>query len=172
MHVLRRVIFLVTSECRLNMVGAADLVPSGAKVYNHDVYFHSWYQVVLKGAPKIVIMSWHGNAFRITGVLWEKPPVISKFPCGAFVFLGISLNKLLNTLDGYVIWDLITLIWRHFNVRRVNVHSRIGHDHCSVPVMRYAARWPLSLLWRHNGRDGFWNHQPHDCLLNRSFRRR
>ena len=30
----------------------------------------------------------------------------------------------------------------------------------------------LSLLWRHNGRDGVSNHQPHDCLLNRLFRRR
>ena len=29
-----------------------------------------------------------------------------------------------------------------------------------------------SLLWRHNGCDGVSNHQPHDCLLNRSFRRR
>ena len=26
--------------------------------------------------------------------------------------------------------------------------------------------------WRHNGRDGVSNHQPHDCLLNRLFRRR
>ena len=29
-----------------------------------------------------------------------------------------------------------------------------------------------SLPWRHNGRDGVSNHQPHDCLLKRSFRRR
>ena len=29
-----------------------------------------------------------------------------------------------------------------------------------------------SLQWRHNGRDGVSNHQPHDCLLNRLFRRR
>ena len=29
-----------------------------------------------------------------------------------------------------------------------------------------------SLLWRHNGRDGVSNHQPHDCLLNCLFRRR
>ena len=28
------------------------------------------------------------------------------------------------------------------------------------------------LRWRHNGRDGIANHQPHDCLLNRLFRRR
>ena len=30
----------------------------------------------------------------------------------------------------------------------------------------------LSLQSRHNGRDGVSNHQPHDCLLNRLFRRR
>ena len=30
----------------------------------------------------------------------------------------------------------------------------------------------FSLLWRHNGHDGVSNHQPHECLLNRSFMRR
>ena len=29
-----------------------------------------------------------------------------------------------------------------------------------------------ALQWRHNGRDSVSNHQPHDCLLNRLFRRR
>ena len=29
-----------------------------------------------------------------------------------------------------------------------------------------------SLQWRHNGRDGVSNHQPHDCLLNHLFRRK
>ena len=29
-----------------------------------------------------------------------------------------------------------------------------------------------TLQWRHNGRDGVSNHKPHDCLLNRLFRRR
>ena len=29
-----------------------------------------------------------------------------------------------------------------------------------------------TLQWRHNGRDGVSNHQPHPCLLNRLFRRR
>ena len=28
------------------------------------------------------------------------------------------------------------------------------------------------LYWRHNGHDSDSNHQPHDCLLNRLFRRR
>ena len=30
----------------------------------------------------------------------------------------------------------------------------------------------ISLRWRHNGHDSVSNHQPHDCLLNRLFRRR
>ena len=32
--------------------------------------------------------------------------------------------------------------------------------------------WRESLRWRHNGRDSVSNHQPHDCSLNRLFRRR
>ena len=32
--------------------------------------------------------------------------------------------------------------------------------------------YPDSLQWRHNGHDSVSNHQPHDCLLNRLFRRR
>ena len=38
----------------------------------------------------------------------------------------------------------------------------------------YCGTWPMewiSLQWRHYGRDGVWNHQPHDCLLNRLLRR-
>ena len=30
----------------------------------------------------------------------------------------------------------------------------------------------VTLRWRHDGRDSVSNHQPHDCLLNRLFRRR
>ena len=42
---------------------------------------------------------------------------------------------------------------------------------CFVVVTQY---WMLhiSLRWRHNGGDSVSNHQPHDCLLNRLFRRR
>ena len=46
----------------------------------------------------------------------------------------------------------------------------------SVPLTMIALhhRWYLqwSLQWRHNGCDGVSNHQPHDCFLNRLFRRR
>ena len=32
--------------------------------------------------------------------------------------------------------------------------------------------WSYTLQWRHNGHDSGSNHQPHDCLLKRLFRRR
>ena len=42
---------------------------------------------------------------------------------------------------------------------------------CSGPIWRNPSS-DISLLWRHKGRDDVSIHQPHDCLLNRSFRRR
>ena len=41
---------------------------------------------------------------------------------------------------------------------------------CERPNDIHNARFALQ--WRHNGRDSVSNHQPHDCLLNRLFRRR
>ena len=36
----------------------------------------------------------------------------------------------------------------------------------------FMTKFKLSLEWRHNGRDGVPNHQPHNCLLNGLFRRK
>ena len=44
-----------------------------------------------------------------------------------------------------------------------------------VYIIHILACWKIdmsSLQWRHNGRDGVLNHQPHDCLLKRLFRRK
>ena len=40
------------------------------------------------------------------------------------------------------------------------------------PIQEDAEVKPFSLQWRHNERDGVWNHQPHDCLLTLYSRRR
>ena len=45
-------------------------------------------------------------------------------------------------------------------------------DHAYSKAKPLNCYWLNSLQWRHNERDGVWNHQPHDCLLNRLFRRR
>ena len=54
-----------------------------------------------------------------------------------------------------------------------NLHSCISAcrpfaPHCISNFIKLL----LPLRWRHNGRDSVSNHQPHDCLHNRLFRRR
>ena len=61
---------------------------------------------------------------------------------------------------------------------------RLWFETPSRPLWRYSNATPTSvgtpapsiltdpLQWRHNGHDSVSNHQPHDCLLNRLFRRR
>ena len=52
----------------------------------------------------------------------------------------------------------------------------LSHSECLNTMPMYliskGTKANLSLHWRHNGRDSVSNHQPHDCLLNRLFRRR
>ena len=52
---------------------------------------------------------------------------------------------------------------------RLRLHQAL----CSKPFKLWVG-WPVlpSLQWRHNEHDGVSNHQPHECLLNRLFRRR
>ena len=42
----------------------------------------------------------------------------------------------------------------------------------SIVAASSASMYPVKLQWRHNGCDGVSNHQPHNCLLKRLFRRR
>ena len=44
---------------------------------------------------------------------------------------------------------------------------------CWIYLWTYSTSHEIcTLQWRHNAHDGFSNYQPHDCLLNRLFRRR
>ena len=42
----------------------------------------------------------------------------------------------------------------------------------TIALIMTSSLWFYALQWRHNGHDSVSNHQPHDCLLNRLFRRR
>ena len=55
----------------------------------------------------------------------------------------------------------------YYRTARRDIQSGVDTNN-SNPVINI----PLTLQWRHNGRDGVSNHQPHDCLLNRLFRHR
>ena len=57
------------------------------------------------------------------------------------------------------------------NVTFISCHQPKGY------LAKFRSYWfvmvsGFPLQWRHNGHDSVSNHQPHDCLLNRLFRRR
>ena len=74
--------------------------------------------------------------------------------------------------DGGFPWQRVSnvedVLWHHAIIvslyRIDNVYSRPNRYFCQC--------WFSTLQWRHNERDGVWNHQPHDYLLNRLSRRR
>ena len=58
----------------------------------------------------------------------------------------------------------------------MNMITVLNGEYYGTPMFTNQMAWPSALSkqlqWRHNGRDGVANHQPHDCLLNRLFWRR
>ena len=57
----------------------------------------------------------------------------------------------------------VLLIWSFSN-------GRVYFYYCVIFLIEI--KYLLPLHWRHNGRNGVSNHQPHDCLLNGLFRQR
>ena len=88
-----------------------------------------------------------------------------------------SLNRLLvrtKPLHGPWMGDLYldignNLQWNWNQYRAKKVPSTDTLDYV-IFIYKISTFW--SLHWRHNDHGGVSNHQPHDCLLNRLFRRR
>ena len=93
-----------------------------------------------------------------------------------------SYSHLLNMVESCSFWSQHN--WLHNKSYQIN--QELDTHQFSVKTMRSfhfkilsrkpcfetLVRCHLSLRWRHNGQDSVPNHQPHDCLLNRLFRRR
>ena len=79
--------------------------------------------------------------------------------CGYIVAIGVAIGcPLVNIALGNHLCDEL------ISCQRKPLCSPSG---CIFP---YSPNEIQSLQWRHNGRDGVSNHQPHDGLLNRLFR--
>ena len=70
----------------------------------------------------------------------------------------------------WVIRRKMTAIYRERTVSRDSQRTILDEDRTSANYCFLLLIFPLQ--WRRNGRDGVSNHQPHDCLLSRFFRRR
>ena len=81
----------------------------------------------------------------------------------------LSILPLPNKPNNFV--RIGTGIWRVFHVLK-KINNPVVHDFW-LTLIRYTIKTgAYTLQWRQNGRDGVSNHQPHDCLLKRLFRRR
>ena len=140
---------------------------------------------ILSSTRIVMMTSSFGNIFRVTGFL---SPVTGEFPAqgpvtqsfDVFFDLGLDqqFSKQWRRRRFETPWRSL---WRHCNVLWSNACGQLGYKACSsMNAFAYAITMGLTvnpgckhilpLLWRHNGRDGIWNHQPHDCLLSRLFR--
>ena len=79
-------------------------------------------------------------------------------------FLWSTPEQMVEQIEMPVIWDSIAPI---MTVMRIWLLPQPGNVYYILPPQAGAC-----VLWRHNERDYVTNHQPHDFLLNRLFRRK
>ena len=88
----------------------------------------------------------------------------------------IKLDRLkVFILNSEMLWDtvIIRLTVRWIKPEKNFIIQICDHVFLATIDMYPYFQWTKKTLrWRHNGRDGVSNHQPHDCLLNRLFGRR
>ena len=61
---------------------------------------------------------------------------------------------------------------RHMSASEITGNSIVCSTFCALLVQCEGNPPTFSIRWRHNGRDGVSNQQPHDCVLNSLFGRR
>ena len=78
------------------------------------------------------------------------------------------------TVHGTKVFSRIILWWGGFSYPLLNPCDVVCCRLCLLvcPDLDIETYHVTKLHWRHNGHDGVSNHQPHDCLLNRLFRRK
>ena len=129
----------------------------------HDCLLNRVFRRRSKKTPKILFTSlWVGNS-----------PVTGEFPT----------QKATNAENVSIWWHhhVTSNYWLNqpkskWNQKPNTFHEMAWH-HFWIYSISHLINTPIccalvSLQWRHNGGDSVSNHQPHDCLLNRWFRRR
>ena len=112
--------------------------------------------------PMLTSHQWGSLAFT-----WEQfhieclgNALHNDFKNHTFKIIGICpMVQWVNTTQSVMMHLLIISMIRHHAYESC---SKIYH--CTLAWMEH-----LPLRWRHNGRDGVSNHQPHDCLLDSLF---
>ena len=82
----------------------------------------------------------------------------------------ISTQMISHFVLSYSIDVVPTLSFYIYSIYQSRVTAFIEYENIYIRIIYLCIFNPLR--WRHNGHDSVSNHQPHDCLLNRLFRRR
>ena len=91
-----------------------------------------------------------------------------KFHQNQYIYVSVMYPPI--TLITFSIFSLLRGRWWFSLLSDATLTNKGSHT--NAPVIDYITKTKELLQWRHNGRDSVSNHQPHDCLLNRLFRRR
>ena len=83
---------------------------------------------------------------------------------------SLFANKTPTISFSYRGWNMIPRKFTWHMLPRASFYCK--NKCCHEQVVIQNTQMCNSLRWRHNDRDGVSNHQPHECLLNRLFRRR
>ena len=102
----------------------------------------------------------------------ETVSVIIWIHCISYSIAPCYSKNVIETLDKlcYASWERISGLGDFFQLRANKWVNLDNATHLLTHLMQRIQF--ITLRWRHNGRHSVSNHQPHDCLLNRLFRRR
>ena len=101
----------------------------------------------------------HRKSVQFDGILPKGPYPACLRMADRALLAGYRQDMVSSCLWQTMLCCILDFSW--FKHSRV-VEISLLHKLCGI----------VSLHWRHNGHDSISNHQPHDCLLNRLFRRR
>ena len=108
------------------------------------------------GLPPIMVSSWHGKTFHITGSFWDHWGIPLRIPLTkgqCYVFFVFSLKKAVeHTVKLPLIWDTFVFMWRHSNsTTRKSLTlwplgdlNEILYKYCWT---NFSDRWLGHLLW-------------------------
>ena len=102
-----------------------------------------------------------------------RSEIKTKAQCVTLILAYMQVSSLQCTLNSLKSGDVYMRHWIWSSL--VQAMACLVPSHYLNLCWLATAEWnPLfsALQWCHNERDGVSNHQPHDCLLNRLFRRR
>ena len=160
--------------------------------YTFNLDLPWWYSAQYWQQVRALMTSSNGNIFRVTGPLWGESTSHRASGVELWYFRWsapeqrddrtIETGDLRHHRAHYDVtvmvrsWNRVIgclLVW---SLTSTEVPSSYicGCRAVRDTPLNYTSVWwqSIALRWRHNGHDSVSNHQPHDCLLTRLFRRR